>query len=636
MWLVSWKRGLLRAILLGSLLSSVPASGQLSQAVRDDLQRKGQRLFGAEVPPQDLSQGFADIEADKQELYKRIFRQRTKFETLPDSRISERLNTDGAPIRSYAVIMGISEYPNFDKPGQHLAAAEEDLDRLEKFLRKQAFDEIILLKNADVTPDNIYEVLVTYLPHQLGTFRGGRVLITYTGHGAPGRRDDAPGFLVLGTAKNDTGDDQHFYPLAELEKKLTRLASESFHFLALVNSCNSGGVFYDAVGFGGNEFLTNQKGAYAMTATRPNELAYSHPKKKGSIFFSTIIDGVESGDADEKAVSYANDQNGNIKVLYGGIIRFGRLANHLNDKIVELGPNPENKKQPYSTPIWGSILPRASSNGAFFFLGPPQQSVTKAYELTGLSEPKIIGSGFVGLPGYKVFRPPDTYKILGLDVSSRNREGAEGGRIQWPVVEKMPKLRFVYIRATDSHSNRDADFESNWEGSRAVKLRHGAYYMYDFEKTAEQQFETVRRFIPRDADALPMAIDPEMYPTAHLDKERKAAVGAEILKLKKFCTEWTGKPAFIYGNSLYFRDFPETVEKGDAVWLAQFRVKDRALPPALPGTEPWTLWQFEGEVQVDGVPGKTDWNAFFGTEDDFADFANGKPGVAARHINLPR
>ncbi|MEA3186908.1 MAG: lysozyme, partial [Chthoniobacter sp.] len=259
-------------------------------------------------------------------------------------------------------------------------------------------------------------------------------------------------------------------------------------------------------------------------------------------------------------------------------------------------------------------------------------STDPRYVAMAMALPKdapIGGSAVVGYPGFKVFRAPDSYEIIGLNVSSYD------GNIDWLQVAQIPKMQFAYIRATSRI--KDKNFDSNWTGAKRAGLKRGGYHVFDFAKSATEQFELIRKSIPRDEEALPFGIDPEMFSTARLSEDKRKAAGIELLKLKQLCSEYFAKPVVLYGAGKFFAEFPESVAAGDSIWLARYVQKGPAAgftPPHLPGNEPWTIWQFAGEAKVQGVPHGADLNAFFGTAAEFHAFARGERGVASRQTFL--
>lgn len=578
----------------------------------------------------DGTSDLSDIPGDKQIL----FCKRTAYGSPVDRRLSERLRTNGGAVRSYAVIISISEYPKFLNPDeQHLEPAAQDLKRLKIFLRSQGFDEVIVLENGTATTNNIEYVLDSYLIDQLDVFgSGARVLFAYSGHGTP----DA---LVLGNAKHSK-DNDGLYRLSKLEAQLKTLGSKSYQFVALINACNSGGLFSQYVHSGGDDFSPGGTGAHAITASTADELAYALPNAYGSIFFNALIDGVNSGTADFMCAGWGSREDGTRFPRGGGYVRLGSLAGYLAEAIPSAGINPKTNK-PYSQPIWGNIRTEGSK-GAFFFLVPQsQQSGWAVTTTTTTSEnttqtsifDKTTGSAVVGLPSCKVFDPPDTYSILGVDVTSYNAD------IDWAQVATAPKVKFAYIRATTlrPHQRKDSEFDRNWLGAHAAGLRRGAYHTYDAHMSAVEQFEVIKANVPRDPDALPLAIDPDatfysMIGTNTTIAPNSSTALEELPKLQKLCSEYFGKPTVLYGPTRFFKRWGERIGSESAIWLARYRPPEgKPVSPtaeSLPGTQPWTLWQFTDSATIGGIEGKSDLNAFFGTVEQFDSFARGDKSVA--------
>ena len=68
--------------------------------------------------------------------------------------------------RSYAVIAGVYNYPNFST-SSHLAPARSDIEQLKHYLRDQEqFDEIIVLENENFNERTLSYFLKEYLPKQ--------------------------------------------------------------------------------------------------------------------------------------------------------------------------------------------------------------------------------------------------------------------------------------------------------------------------------------------------------------------------------------------------------------------------------------------------------------------------------------
>src|SRR6185437_10522278 len=87
--------------------------------------------------------------------------------------------------RSFALIAGVTQYPSLANPlDRTLNEAAWDIDHLVQYLKtEEFFDEIVVLKDADVTSDNLNYFLLSHFPEQLGKAPHSRFLFAYSGHG---------------------------------------------------------------------------------------------------------------------------------------------------------------------------------------------------------------------------------------------------------------------------------------------------------------------------------------------------------------------------------------------------------------------------------------------------------------------
>jgi GH25 family lysozyme M1 (1,4-beta-N-acetylmuramidase) len=271
-------------------------------------------------------------------------------------------------IRSIALVIGVDQYPNFNDG--NLPPAAKDVANLIAFLKDQQFDEVIVLTNKDASWDNISYFLEQYLPGRAAFFNGkARLLIAYSGHGA---ERDKESVLVLSDASS-VDDRANTYQLSDLNDSLRDLSRLSFQVLALINACFGGDVFKSG-NPGGNMYVTNQRGAHALTAGGPNDLVWALDENSGSIFFDSLIEGVTTGNADT-SMQAISDGRGRRYLVPRTLIRLGRLEGYLTEKVEEIGTHPTTHAR-LATPYAGPINDGEPLPGAFFFLGPLGRSIS--------------------------------------------------------------------------------------------------------------------------------------------------------------------------------------------------------------------------------------------------------------------
>ena len=98
--------------------------------------------------------------------------------------------------RSFALIAGVSHYPNFRPPlDPSLGAAGVDITKLERYLKTQEFfDEIVVLRDSDMNYQNLMYFLQVYFPQRVKRFPRSRFLFAYSGHGTT---DGKTSYLVV-------------------------------------------------------------------------------------------------------------------------------------------------------------------------------------------------------------------------------------------------------------------------------------------------------------------------------------------------------------------------------------------------------------------------------------------------------
>lgn len=257
--------------------------------------------------------------------------------------------------RSFALIAGVSKYPNMSELERELPAATADIEELQNYLINQEFfDEVVVLRDGDVTIENLEYFLQDYFPDRIKRFPKTRFLFAYSGHGmTEGSKDYPTGFLLKSTARNFT-DKQNSINMTVLRDYLDQVIEAGYQTLALINACHSG-AFLSRRSFGGSGgiYFPKYGGAHAITAGGSDELTWHDPKLgKGSVFFEKLLAGL-GGQADTFPV-YPDGHRGD------GIITVDEIATYLREE-VSLATNQSQIPIPADLALNRSL-------GGFFFL----------------------------------------------------------------------------------------------------------------------------------------------------------------------------------------------------------------------------------------------------------------------------
>ena len=178
------------------------------------------------------------------EPYQRFFTHYVDNRSIPEKALNLIGLTTKDVGRSFALIAGVTRYPNMPFLQQELKPAAEDLRHLESYLLDQEFfDEIVVLRDGEVTLDNLAYFLQHYFPDRLRRFPKSRFLFAYSGHGmADGPPDNPTGYLLKATATN-LQDKTNGIPMRVVRVFIDQVVDVGHQVLVLINACNSGAFF---------------------------------------------------------------------------------------------------------------------------------------------------------------------------------------------------------------------------------------------------------------------------------------------------------------------------------------------------------------------------------------------------------
>jgi tetratricopeptide (TPR) repeat protein len=248
--------------------------------------------------------------------------------------------------RSFALIAGVTNYPNFSPLERSLKPAEVDIEKLKSYLKDQEyFDEIVVLKDRDMNLENLNYFLENYFPRELQRSPHSRFLFAYSGHGYATQEGNYKRGFILTSLAASTTDPVDRIDLTLLRTMLDQVILSAEKVLVLVNSCQSG-AFIGRKPFGPNPLGPGDRGAHAILASRANQSSlHLDQVGPGSVFFEKLFVGLD-GIADNAPSD--------------GVVTYHEIDTYLHSEI----PYVTNNTQ---TPVEGDISPDGSI-GEFFFL----------------------------------------------------------------------------------------------------------------------------------------------------------------------------------------------------------------------------------------------------------------------------
>ncbi|MFT3952837.1 MAG: GH25 family lysozyme [Oscillospiraceae bacterium] len=203
------------------------------------------------------------------------------------------------------------------------------------------------------------------------------------------------------------------------------------------------------------------------------------------------------------------------------------------------------------------------------------------------------------------------YPVRGVDVSEYQ------GKIDWQTLAGED-ICFAYIKATEGASYTDPRFEDNFAQAATAGLRVGAYLFFSFESTGDRQAQNFIRQVPKTANALPPAVDVELYGKFKENPPDPAIVRAELQSLISALETAYGKKPVLYATARSYKLYLEENFPDCPVWIRNVWTS--------PSEVEWTFWQYTDKARLNGYSGaenKIDLNVFSGTAADFAKFAGG-------------
>jgi lysozyme len=198
--------------------------------------------------------------------------------------------------------------------------------------------------------------------------------------------------------------------------------------------------------------------------------------------------------------------------------------------------------------------------------------------------------------------------VQGVDVSHHQ------GAIDWRTLA-ADDIAFAYIKATEGTDHVDARFAFNWREAAAAGLYRGAYHFFTLCRSGASQAQNFIAVVPRDAGALPAAVDLEHMGPCRLGPTMTDVVGEARIFMDALEAHYGVRP-IIY-TTREFHDAYLSEVTGERFWIRSLGV-----PPRFRERD-WIIWQHHNRGHKRGVSGPIDLNAFRGDAAALAQFAGG-------------
>lgn len=210
----------------------------------------------------------------------------------------------------------------------------------------------------------------------------------------------------------------------------------------------------------------------------------------------------------------------------------------------------------------------------------------------------LVAAGALGIGGWSFatsWHPaPSQYPLQGIDLAENP------GSVEWGTV-RARGVDFAYLVATSGADRRDAGFEANWAAVPEAGLRRGAVHLFSLCQLAADQANAFNAFVPRAADALPMAIDIGYRDDCTARPDRAVLIG-ELRTFIKMVESHTRKPVLLRIGKALDGDYQLSAAIDRPVWAI-----GNLFPPSY-AAKAWRMWRASDLRRIDGVTGPVNWD----------------------------
>ena len=197
------------------------------------------------------------------------------------------------------------------------------------------------------------------------------------------------------------------------------------------------------------------------------------------------------------------------------------------------------------------------------------------------------------------------YPVAGIDVSKHN------GDIDFDQV-RDDDYQFVFIKASEGKTYKDAAFDRNYREARQAGLKVGAYHFFRKNRTGQEQAANMLAAVKGKTLDLPLVIDLEDDWGNGATVSRQTAIERVVQMID--ILNRAGYQVMIYTNLDGYEKYYKDNLLGCDLWLCSF-----TSPDMLP-EHPHRIQQFSHEGTVAGVKGDVDLNVFRGSKREWANY----------------
>ena len=190
--------------------------------------------------------------------------------------------------------------------------------------------------------------------------------------------------------------------------------------------------------------------------------------------------------------------------------------------------------------------------------------------------------------------------LKGVDVSKWQRE------VDWDQV-RGADVTFAFVKATQDDYRLDPYFSRNWEETKRVGIKRGAYHFFRPSAPVQGQIDLFINTVQLDAGDMPPVLDVEV-----IDKRTSGAeLRRNMRQWLEAVTQHYGVKPIIYTNQNFYRRWLQGHFQEYHFWIARYNV----IEPEIHQTDKWLFWQYTDRGTLPGIAADVDLNFFAGDWD---------------------
>ena len=184
----------------------------------------------------------------------------------------------------------------------------------------------------------------------------------------------------------------------------------------------------------------------------------------------------------------------------------------------------------------------------------------------------------------------------GVNVSHHNKY------VDWNMLAyNHPHIKFVYIKATEGSTIKDANYAKYLEDARKAGIKVGAYHYLHSTSTIRDQFRNFSQMVKRsDIDLIP-AVEVE-----ERNNWSRSEFQDSLLLFINLVKDEFGVAPMIYSANSFYNENCAPEFNVYHLWIGRYG-KNK---PAIKGRGTYTLWKFSESLQLKGTLKTMDYNLF--------------------------